>query len=537
MHDHLAFTRITVGLAAAALVAGCTVLLGGCTVRGGRSAYPAAAPVRDANVVEAYAPASPRQPASAYLLLPGSITRQLVNFDIVNGMAVMEGDILLGDPATLLLRYGQALLDPSARHANTVAGTSWLWPGGQIPYEIDASVNATSRSYIAWAAGEVSSTELTVRPRVASDTDYVVFRDSGASDCSSYIGRIGGPQTIEVSGCGRGSIAHEILHAAGFHHEQSRNDRDQFVTIMWDQIAPGHESNFRQNSGSQDIGTYDYGSIMHYSARAFSRTGSPTIVPKVPNAPIGQRDGLSQLDRAAVTRLYGGAAPSPTPTPTPNPTTPTQPQTGSFAGSYSSGRGAVTCTESGSSVNCQYPGGLLFCTAAGAELDCAWSGGGAGRAHFTRQTTGVLDGTYGDLFSSSSRGEWDLVPSGTAPPPAPAPGPTPAPVPAPAPAPGQSTGPGSLSGNFTSTRGPMICDEKGAGLACTFTENGTAGRLDCWNDETGLKLACTWATYFPRPASGRATLTRQNISDRTLTGTWGYALSDTGAGTWTTSPQ
>ena len=57
----------------------------------------------------------------------------------------------------------------------------------------------------------------------------------------------------------------------------------------------------------RDIGPYDYGSIMHYTTDAFSRTGRPTIITKVPNTPIGQREGLSALDRAAITQLYGAA--------------------------------------------------------------------------------------------------------------------------------------------------------------------------------------------------------------------------------------
>lgn len=50
-----------------------------------------------------------------------------------------------------------------------------------------------------------------------------------------------GKQSLSIgAGCDRiATIEHEFLHALGFWHEQSRADRDDYVTIMWDRIQEG----------------------------------------------------------------------------------------------------------------------------------------------------------------------------------------------------------------------------------------------------------------------------------------------------------
>ena len=60
--------------------------------------------------------------------------------------------------------------------------------------------------------------------------------------CSSAVGRRGGGQRLNLApGClnRHGSIMHEFLHAFGFQHEHKRADRDEYVTINWDNIKPG----------------------------------------------------------------------------------------------------------------------------------------------------------------------------------------------------------------------------------------------------------------------------------------------------------
>ncbi|XP_069481458.1 embryonic protein UVS.2-like [Ambystoma mexicanum] len=209
-----------------------------------------------------------------------------------------------------LIREGDIAVLPG-RSAVKCAGNNCFWPKSSngivtIPYTISSAYSTANTATIVDAMQEYATlTCIRFEPRTA-ETNYLQIQPG--TGCWSYIGKIGGAQQISLTGSCMtiGAIQHELHHALGFFHEQNRSDRDDYVTIMTQYISPGDMGNFIKID-TDNLGLeYDYLSLMHYPSIAFSNTsGKATIIPKPdPNVPIGQRNGLSNLDLAKVNTLY-----------------------------------------------------------------------------------------------------------------------------------------------------------------------------------------------------------------------------------------
>ncbi|CAF1581101.1 unnamed protein product [Adineta ricciae] len=216
-----------------------------------------------------------------------------------------------------------------------VRETYLRWTGGIVPYEFAANVSLNDSAFIVQQMRAIESLTsvnsvqcVRFRPRNASDPYFItIFNGSGCSAPVGSWGAYNGTRPVSLlsgyySTCMvSGIVQHELTHVLGLYHEQSRPDRDSYVSIQWANIAPAYVNNFVKYNDS-DVNTlmtpYDYGSVMHYERNAFAiNSSAPTIIP-IMNATafIGQRVQLSPIDILEIQRLYGCV-------PTPNTTTTT----------------------------------------------------------------------------------------------------------------------------------------------------------------------------------------------------------------------
>ena len=223
------------------------------------------------------------------------------------GYAISEGDIIIGRAGEIAETAEQLRLRISnkIRAGVIIDGNNFRWPG-YVTYEIDPALPDKARVTAAIALVELNNVGVFFYPR-AGEANYIRFVSPPTNVCNSYVGLQGGMQPINLGpGCSAGAAAHEILHALGMWHEQSRCDRDAYVEILAGNVIPSTLFNFdRVCDGASDLELYSEGSIMHYGPYSFSANGQPTIRSRRGlDYLMGNRSALNASDVATLRAMY-----------------------------------------------------------------------------------------------------------------------------------------------------------------------------------------------------------------------------------------
>lgn len=244
----------------------------------------------------------------------------------IEGQPVFGGDIIL-DPKLISLE------PPLGKSSSTGRINSAIrWPNNVVYYTIHSSVTTTTRVTSAITNWE-ANTNVRFVPWTAGNSshpNYIQFQNLDLADAcfSNSIGMRGGMQVINIgANCTDGNTIHEIGHALGLFHEQSRSTRNQDILVYLNratqpaQFLAWNDANFGTSldcgipctvTDGWNNGPMDYGSIMMYSSCDFASV-LPCDASHTNNAVMTRLDGtiwykqrtsLSSGDIAGIGTIY-----------------------------------------------------------------------------------------------------------------------------------------------------------------------------------------------------------------------------------------
>ncbi|AZA80605.1 hypothetical protein C1637_12795 [Chryseobacterium lactis] len=226
----------------------------------------------------------------------GQLNGQAITYIKKDGKNFFQGDIVLTD---------QQLAGDNS--ANKGGATLSRWPGGKIYYTVASNMGSINANKITSAVSEYNTkTNVQWIPRT-NQTNYVqfIFGSSSGADGWANIGYQGGKQTISLDQyISVGSVIHEMGHAVGLYHEHARKDRDQYVSIQWNNIQDGQAYNFNIYNSGTDIGVFNINSVMMYWPNSYSKNGQPTIKRADNTNFTYNRNGFTTGDINTINAMY-----------------------------------------------------------------------------------------------------------------------------------------------------------------------------------------------------------------------------------------
>uniref|UniRef100_A0A1L8EGD1 Metalloendopeptidase n=1 Tax=Haematobia irritans TaxID=7368 RepID=A0A1L8EGD1_HAEIR len=211
---------------------------------------------------------------------------------------------------------GDMVIDDITR--NGLRNEVYKWPDAIVYYKFYTVLDEPHRNHILRGMQLLEDVSCIRFKEATEETKNYVNITSMPGGCYSSVGyRNAGAQSYNLEnypldqGCFRlGTVVHEFLHTLGFYHMQSAANRDEYVFINETNIQDGTIHNFNKYDETvvDDFDEeYDYGSVLHYSAYAFSANGEMTIVPlkeEEASGIMGQRRGMSKSDINKLNAMY-----------------------------------------------------------------------------------------------------------------------------------------------------------------------------------------------------------------------------------------
>nr|XP_054591225.1 hatching enzyme 1.2-like [Nothobranchius furzeri] len=238
--------------------------------------------------------------------------------DLVEDLSVSElleranSNLIRSEGEPILVEGDIAIGSEDERNADPCTSQGCLWgkyTDGMVyvPYYIASHFSDREKAIIVRGLESFSSFScIRFRPSRSSDRDWLSIESQNG--CYSFVGRRGGKQVVSLARQGclyHGTVQHELLHALGFNHEQTRSDRDNHIRVLLQNVQSGMEHNFRKIATLNQGTPYDYNSVMQYHKYAFSKNNQPTMLPiPDPNVSFGNAKEMSRIDIQRLTKLY-----------------------------------------------------------------------------------------------------------------------------------------------------------------------------------------------------------------------------------------
>ncbi len=277
-------------------------------------------------------------------------TRESLEYSVATFDALLtktkpgQTEMLIGDmqwSVEDIRTWNQSLKDKlagrkSAKATFHVASNQQPWTNGTVPYIIESAVSSAVRTklntaFFTWQkAANIRFVKQTTETNFAQ-----IHQNPAGGGSNSPLGMGSGKHTVNIQADAPQHlhVTHELGHLLGYAHEQTRPDRDNFITLNTScfdpSVDPANNINFallptqaqNANNYGQTVGTYDFFSIMHYPDRDGNtdNDADPTCVQLVAKDSTKQSiisingtyfnrietQGPSALDMAGMAARYG----------------------------------------------------------------------------------------------------------------------------------------------------------------------------------------------------------------------------------------